>query len=143
MVLMVLRATATLGLLLLPAAAQRPGPGGGGAAGGCVTGKEGAILSLACPAAGIITAVDFAYYGDTAGCGRSVGACGKNLTAEAAAACVGQTQCTVHCGHNDPEGCKQGATTRVNMFRLSLNCSTAQPLNTRFPIISSSRFPLK
>lgn len=97
-------------MLRLPSAAgQRPGPAGGDPS--CATGAEGATLTLGCPSEGLITKVDFAVYGGVSGaCGGtfSKGSCGADITAEVTAACVGQSECTVHCGHNDPEGCKEG-----------------------------------
>eukprot|EP01043_Picozoa_sp_COSAG02_P075008 COSAG02_NODE_15268_length_1187_cov_1.545037_1_plen_259_part_01 len=97
-------------MLRLPSAAgQRPGPAGGDPS--CATGAEGATLTLGCPSEGLITKVNFAVYGGVSGaCGGtfSKGSCGADITAEVTAACVGQSECTVHCGHNDPEGCKEG-----------------------------------
>jgi hypothetical protein len=90
---------------------QRPGPGGQGNT--CAEGQEGALLTLACDAGGIITAVPFGFYGQStasgSGCTTTTkGSCGEDVTSEMVKACIGQPMCTVKCGHNDPTCCTQG-----------------------------------
>ena len=98
---------ATLVLVAVGAAAQRPGPGGSG--GTCASGAEGATLSVGCASGGVINSVVFAEYGSVTGqCpGMSAGTCGTNVLTEAKTACVGQSVCSVHCSHSDT-GCVEG-----------------------------------
>jgi hypothetical protein len=90
-------------------------------------------LQLACPAAGVITAVTFAQYGLISGtcpAFTSTG-CAADISKPVEAACIGQSSCTVNCDHSccpsHPWCCGCTFTSGSNKTRQYVNVSDPLP----------------